>query len=151
VELGILEIEEIEAVVEREHRAAVLAQRHGADVALDRPVLGLAGLGIEAPDRGLPDPPPGAVDPVELAFLDIPDRAFAQMIVALQDQLDLHAARSARPARSRSPAETSAFLMRSISACGILTSGGGQRARGSLPSSTSASFMRLCMSTHGSE
>src|SRR5258706_96902 len=61
LELGVLEIEEIEAVIEREHRAAFLAQRHGADVALHRPVLGLAGLGIEAPDRRLAQPPPGAV------------------------------------------------------------------------------------------
>ena len=37
----------------------------------------------------------------------------------------------------------------SISARSSLTSGGRTTARGSLPSSTSASFMRLCMSTHG--
>src|SRR5258708_7139458 len=51
-ELAALEIEEVEAVVEREHRAAFLAQRERAAVALDRPVLGLAALRIEAPDRG---------------------------------------------------------------------------------------------------
>jgi carboxyl-terminal processing protease len=49
-----------------------------------------------------------------------------------------------------SPAATSACRMRSISAAGSLASGGRTTARGSLPSSTSASFMRLCMSTQGS-
>jgi transposase len=59
-----------------------------------------------------------------------------------------HAARDARP--SRSPASTSAPRMRSISALPSLTSGGRTTARGNWPSKTSASFMRLCMSTNGS-
>ena len=40
--------------------------------------------------------------------------------------------------------------MRAISGASILTSGGRTCARGRRPSSTSASFMRLCMSTNGS-
>ena len=51
---------------------------------------------------------------------------------------------------SSSSASISAFLIRAISASDILTSGGRTTARGSLPSSTRASFMRLCMSTKGS-
>ena len=51
---------------------------------------------------------------------------------------------------SSRPASISASLIRAISASDILTSGGRTTARGSLPSSTSASFMRLCMSTKGS-
>lgn len=48
------------------------------------------------------------------------------------------------------PASISASRMRAISALEILTKGGRTTARGSLPSSTSASFIRLCMSTNGS-
>jgi hypothetical protein len=59
-----------------------------------------------------------------------------------------HAARDARA--SSSPAATSAARMRSISAAPSLTSGGRTVARGICPSSTRASFMRLCMSTNGS-
>ena len=51
---------------------------------------------------------------------------------------------------SSNPASTSASRICKISASDILTSGGRTTARGSLPSSTSASFMRLCMSTKGS-
>ena len=51
---------------------------------------------------------------------------------------------------SNRPASTSAFLIRAISGAVILTKGGRTTARGSFPSSTSASFMRLCMSTNGS-
>ena len=54
-----------------------------------------------------------------------------------------------RAAAFSSFASTSALRMRSISARSILTSGGRTTARGSLPISTSASFMRLCMSTQG--
>src|SRR5439155_14953080 len=90
VELAGLEVEEIETVVEREHRAAFLAQRERPDVALERPVLGLAALRIEPPDRGLADAPAGPVNPVEPAFLDIPDRAFAEMVGALEYGFDLH-------------------------------------------------------------
>ena len=58
-----------------------------------------------------------------------------------------------RPSAVRVPsssASISASLIRAISASDILTSGGRTTARGSLPSSTSASFMRLCISTKGS-
>src|SRR6266853_2520992 len=89
-ELAALEIEEVEAVVEREHRAAFLAQRERADVALERPVLGLAAPRIEPPDRRLADAPAGPVNPIEPAFLDVPHRAFAEMVGALQDTFDLH-------------------------------------------------------------
>src|SRR3954464_4104466 len=51
---------------------------------------------------------------------------------------------------SSSPEAINAARMRSISAAGSLTSGGRTTARGSLPISPSASFIRLCMSTHGS-
>src|SRR5260221_3564681 len=50
----------------------------------------------------------------------------------------------------RSPASASAARMRSISTSASLTSGGRTTARGKRPSSTSASFMRLCMSAQGS-
>src|SRR5439155_4966469 len=63
-ELAALEIEEVEAVVEREHRAAFLAQRERPDVALERPALGLAALRIEPPDRGFADAPARPVNPV---------------------------------------------------------------------------------------
>src|SRR5262249_53391304 len=106
----------IEAVVEGEHRAAALAQRHRADVVLERPALGLARLRVVAPDRGLVDAAAGAVNPVEPAFLHVPDRALAEVIVAGEEAFDLHqAARSERPERSSSPAATSALRMRSIS------------------------------------
>jgi hypothetical protein len=49
-----------------------------------------------------------------------------------------------------SSASISASLISAISASVILTSGGRTTARGSLPSSTSASFMRLCISMNGS-
>src|SRR5262249_60026358 len=78
VELAAVEVEEVEAVVEGEHGAALLPQRHRADVALHAPVLGLAGLGVEAPDRGLADASAGAVDPVEPGLLHVPDRALAE-------------------------------------------------------------------------
>src|SRR6266853_4535697 len=89
-ELAALEIEEVEAIVEREHRAAFAPERERADVALERPVVGLAALRIEPPDRGFSDAPAGPVNPVEPAFLDVPDRAFAAMVVALEDAFDLH-------------------------------------------------------------
>src|SRR6266581_7521184 len=89
-ELAALEIEEVEAVVEREHRAAFLAQRERADVALERPVLGLAAPRIEPPDRRLANAPAGPVNPAEPAFLDVPHRAFAEMVGALEYAFDLH-------------------------------------------------------------
>jgi hypothetical protein len=49
-----------------------------------------------------------------------------------------------------SSASISASLISAISASVILTNGGRTTARGSLPSSTSASFMRLCISMNGS-
>ena len=49
-----------------------------------------------------------------------------------------------------SPASNSASLTRAISASVIFTSGGRTTARGSFPRSTSASFMRLCISMNGS-
>ena len=52
--------------------------------------------------------------------------------------------------RSSSPASIRPCRIRATSAASILTSGGRTCARGSRPSSTSASFMRLCMSTNGS-
>ena len=87
VELAALEIEEVEAVVEREHGAAVAAQRQRADVAIERPVLHLAGPRIEPPDRRLADTPAGAVDPVEPAFLDVPHRTFAEVVLALAGRI----------------------------------------------------------------
>jgi len=151
-ELAALEIEEVEAVVEREHRAAFLAQRERADVALDRPVLGLAALRIEAPNRRLVDAPAGPVDPVEPALLDVPDRPSPRWLAHCRTHsIFIHAARSERPARSSRPAAISALRICSISAFGSFTSGGRTTARGSLPIMTSASFMRLCMSTQGSE
>ena len=53
-------------------------------------------------------------------------------------------------ARSSRPAATRASPMRRISAASSFFSGGRTTARGSLPSSTSASFIRLCMSKKGS-
>src|SRR5204863_6696209 len=90
VELARLEVEEIETVVEREHRAAFLAQRERPDVALERPVLALAAPRIEPPDRGLADASAGPVNPVEPAFVDVPHRAFAEMVGALENAFDLH-------------------------------------------------------------
>ena len=65
-------------------------------------------------------------------------------------QKDSRHAAFRRPSRSSRPAATSARRMRSISSAGSLTSGGRTTARGNRPRSTSASFMRLCMSTNGS-
>src|SRR5207249_11669477 len=89
-ELAALEIEVVEAVVDLEHRAAVLAQRDRSDVAPERLVLGLAAPRIEPPDRRLADAPAGPVNPVEPAFLDVPHRAFAEMVGALEYAFDLH-------------------------------------------------------------
>ena len=77
-------------VVEGEHRAAFFAQRERTDVALERPVFGLAALRIEPPDRRPAHAPARAVNPVEPAFLDVPDRAFAEMVGALEDAFDPH-------------------------------------------------------------
>ena len=54
------------------------------------------------------------------------------------------------PLSSSRPAATSASRIRAISGSLILTSGGRTTARGRRPRRTSASFMRLCMSTKGS-
>src|SRR5918994_1487675 len=63
-------------------------RRQRADVVRERPGLGPAGAGIEAPDAGVADPPSGAVHPVEAAVLDVPDRPLAQMIGAFEHALD---------------------------------------------------------------
>ncbi len=51
----------------------------------------------------------------------------------------------------KSPANCSPILMRAISSSLILYKGGRTTARGNLPMRTRASFMRLCMSTNGSQ
>ncbi len=89
LELLACEVEEIEAVIEREHRAAALAQRHRTDVAGEAPVLDATRFRIHAPDRGFAHAPSGAVDPVEATFLDVPHRAFAQIVGAFEHALDL--------------------------------------------------------------
>src|SRR5215468_10765972 len=66
------------------------------------------------------------------------------------DRSKLAQAASRRAFEASRPASASAARMRSISASASLTSGGRTTARGSRPSSTSASFMRLCMSAQGS-
>ncbi len=103
VELAGGEVEEVEPVVEREHRAAAPAQRHCADVAAERPVLDLARTRVEPPDRRLADAPAGAVDPVEAAFLDVPHGPFAEVVLALQKALDLHAASRSRSSHAWPP------------------------------------------------
>jgi hypothetical protein len=57
---------------------------------------------------------------------------------------------ASRAVLSSKPASTSPSRMRMISERSIFTNGGRTTARGNLPSSTSASFMRLCISTKGS-
>ena len=83
-----VELEEVEAVVQGQHRAAVVPQRQRPDVLRERPGLGPAGPGIQAPDAGIADAPSGAIHPVEAALLDVPDRPLAQMIAAFEHALD---------------------------------------------------------------
>ena len=83
-----LEVEEVEAVVQGKHGAAVAAQRQRSDVVVERPVLGAPGARIESPDAGVAHPPSGAVHPVEAALVHIPDRSFAQVIAAFEHALD---------------------------------------------------------------
>jgi hypothetical protein len=52
------------------------------------PVIDPAGTGIESPEGRFPDAAPRAVDPVQTALLDVPDRALAKMIFTLKNTLD---------------------------------------------------------------
>lgn len=54
------------------------------------------------------------------------------------------------PSSASNPAEIRHILMRLISSAPSLTKGGRTAAQSSLPCSTSASFIRLCMSVRGS-
>ena len=101
-----VELEEVEAVVQGQHRAAVPPQRQRPHVLRERPRLGSAGPGIQAPDAGVADAPSGAIHPVEAALLDVPDRPLAQMITAFEHTLDpvRHADATPSP-RGRQPSE----------------------------------------------
>ena len=61
------EIEEVEAVGERQHRAAAAAKRHRADVVVERPVPRPARARVQPPDRRVADAAAGAVQPVQAA------------------------------------------------------------------------------------
>ena len=86
-ELSTPEIKKVKAIVEGEHGASSAPERHRPDIVGQEPVFNLAGGWVEPPDRGPANAPPGAVNPIESTFLHVPDRAFAKMILALQDTL----------------------------------------------------------------
>jgi len=90
VELAGVEIEERESVGDREHRAAARAQRHGADIDVEAPVAHTPVPRLQSPDRRIADAAPGAVEPVEAALLDVPYRAFAQVVGAVEHAFDFH-------------------------------------------------------------
>jgi hypothetical protein len=83
-----VEIVKIEAIVGRQRRAAAAPQGERTDVTVERPMLDLALARIVSPQRRLADAAAGAVDPVKPAFLDIPDRAFAEVIAARDHAFD---------------------------------------------------------------
>ena len=119
LDLLCLEVVEIEAIGQRQHGAAFRTQRHGADVAADEIGLHVASVRPTAPDLGR-----GTVDPIQPLLLDIPERAFAEMVLAVDQQADIdHGARppfvfvspslrAAFPGGSHSPARGSTAALR---------------------------------------
>ena len=74
------EVVEAEAVGQGHHRAAALADRHRADVQRHEVALHLRAVLAAAPDLG-----GAAVDPVEELVLDVPQRALAEMVLAVDE------------------------------------------------------------------
>ena len=101
VKLLAAEIEEVETVGERQHRAAAAANRQGSDVVIERPVARPARARVETPDRRVAHATPRAVQPVQATVFDVPDRTFAEMVRALDHALDLQWAFSAERAPAR--------------------------------------------------
>src|SRR6185312_13074072 len=78
-----LEIESVEPVAQRQDRTAALAQRHRADRFRQLPAPGVAPGGITGMDRWAI-----GIDPVEPLFLNVPQRAFAELIGPVAQHLD---------------------------------------------------------------
>ena len=106
LELPPYEIEKVEAVIERQDGSAFLAQCQRADVVLERPGIDLASTRVQPPDRRIADASPRSVDPVQSAFVDVPYRAFTEMVSAL-----LHAF---------NPDSHAEQMLLGIAACGIV-------------------------------
>ena len=87
-----LEVIEIEAVGQRQHGAAFLTERHRANVAAHKIGLHVAAIRLAAPDLG-----GRAVDPIQPLLLDIPERAFAEMVLAVHQQADVDHGASSSP------------------------------------------------------
>src|SRR5262245_9595381 len=106
LELSAYEIEKIEAVIERQDGSAGLAQCQRADVVLERPGVDLPGTRVPPPDRGIADPSPRSIDPVQRAFVDVPYRTFTEMVSALLHAFD--------------PDSHAEQMLLGIAACGIV-------------------------------
>ncbi len=85
------EIEEVEAVGQGHHAAAILARKHPADIFRHGPGAGLLSLGIVRPDRW-----PFDIHPIEYAGGGVPKRALAEIDALVNDAFDLDH-RSVRP------------------------------------------------------
>ena len=90
------EVEQMEAIAQRDHGAALLAQAHRADMLGHAPALDPCAARIAALDQLAV-----AVDPVEPLLLNVPQGTFAEIVPGIDQQLDpqhVPAPRSAAPA-----------------------------------------------------
>ena len=78
----------MKAVRKRKEGASVPAKSHGSDIRWEWPAAMVLSIGVAAVNETIE-----AIDPVKLLLPDVPEWAFAKIVVRIDDHVDLgHAA-----------------------------------------------------------